>query len=309
MKILRLIGSALVLLFGVLASGWSQTTYQSAASVASAYAYGQWSLTGQAPNTYTFTPTSLCSVSTLGGGLVPAFTRLGTSGPFASVYINDSGTPANSEVVTPTAILTCGVTVSPANSHTTFALQSGTAGLQDALNAVAPNAVSYPMVVLLDRQWYAQAVQIPGTTPAAMIAAAKGTPAAYLEDITTTPHALYIWNGTQYVTGTWTNALPSITVGAAAGTSPAISNTGQAMVGTVQLTTGTATTTGTLFTLTWATTGSFLYAPTCTVTPTGSPLFTTFTTATAYASQATMTVTATSAPAVSTVYHFSFSCK
>jgi hypothetical protein len=286
----------------------AQTTYSSNAT-ASAYSYGQWSLAGQAANTYTFTPTSLCNVPVQGGGLFAAFSRLGASGAFAPVYINDTGTPTNSEVVTPTAILSCGVTISPVHSHTTFNLQSATAGLQDTLNVVAPSAVSYPFAVLLDRNWYAQAQAIPGTTPAAIIAAAKGTPAAFLEDVTTAAHAFYIWNGTAYVTGTWTNALPPVTVGAAAGTSPAISDSGTAMVGTVQLTTGTAPATGTLFTLTWTTTGSFLYAPACTVQSIGGTSFTTFTTATAYSSQATATVTATAAPTASTVYLFSFSCK
>lgn len=284
-----------------------QTTYVSNATV-SAYAYGQWSLAGQAPNTYTFTPTSLCSVPSLGGMRFPAFSAFGASN--APVFINDTGTPANSEVVTPSAVLTCGVTIAPAHSHTTFSLNSGTAGLQDTLNVVATAAAAYPIDVLLDRNWYAQAVTIPGTTPASIIAGSKGSPAAYLEDVTTAPHALYVWNGTSYAVGTWTNALPAVTVGAAAGTSPAISDAGTAGVGTVQLTTGTATATGALFTLDWPTTGNFQYAPGCPVFSIGGTPFTTFTVATTFASShATLTVTATSAPAVSTVYLFSYSCK
>lgn len=284
----------------------AQTTYVSNATV-SAFAYGQWSLAGQGPNTYSFTPTTLCSVPSLGGMRFPAFSAFGASN--APVFINDTGTPANSEVVIPSAIFSCGVTISPAHSHTTFSLNSGTAGLQDTLNVVATAATAYPIDVLIDRNWYAQAVTIPGTTPAAMIAAAKGATAAYLEDVTTAPHTFYVWNGTNYTVGTWTNALPTVTAGAAAGTAPAISNKGTAGVGTVQLTSGTATTTGTLFTEDWPTTGSFQYAPTCTVTSIGTP-FTTFTVASTFASShATLTVTATSAPAVSTVYLFSFSCK
>lgn len=287
----------------------AQTTYVSSATV-SAYAYGQWSLAGQAANTYTFSPTSLCSVGSLGGMRFPAFSAFGASN--APVFINDTGTPANSEVVTPSAILTCGVTISPAHTHTAFSLNSGTAGLQDAINAVVTGATAYPIVVLLDRNWYAQVATIPGVNAPAIIFNAKGIPAAYLEDVTTAPHSLYVWNGTNYVPGTWTNIAPAVAVGAAAGTGTAISVTlaSTAGVGAVQLTTGTGTTTGTLYTLDWATTGSFLYAPTCTVTSIGGTPFTTFTVAPTFASShATLTVTATSAPAVSTVYLFSYSCK
>lgn len=297
----------LLLMIAGYTSAPAQTTYVSNATV-SAYSYGQWSLTGQAPNTYTFTPTSICSVPSMGGMRFPAFSAFGASN--APVFINDTGTPANSEVVTPSAILTCGVTIAPVHTHTTFSLNSGTAGLQDALNVVAQSAAAYPIDVLLDRNWYAQALTIPGTTPAAIITNAKGTPTAYLEDVTTSPHTFYVWNGTNYAVGTWSNAVPAVTVGGAAGTSPAISVAGTASIGSVQLTTGTATTTGILWTLDWATTGSFLYAPTCTVTSIGGTPFTTFTRATTFASShATLTVTATSAPAVSTVYLFSFSCK
>lgn len=300
---------ALALLLMTAGSARTQTTYVSNATV-SAFSYGQWSLAGQTPNTYAFTPTTVCSVPSLGGMRFPAFSSFGASN--APVYIKDTGTPANSEVVTPSAILTCGVTITPAHSHTTFSLNSATAGLQDAINAVATGVTAYPITVLLDRNWYAQAAVIPATNPASIIFNTVGSPTAYLEDVTTAPHTLYVWNGTNYVTGTWTNAQPVVTVGAAAGTGTAISVTlaSTASMGAVQLTTGTATTTGTLWTLAWPTTGSFLYAPTCTVTSIGGTSFTAFTTATSFgSSHATLTVTATSAPAVSTVYLFSFSCK
>lgn len=305
--------SALLLMGSAMAA--AQTTY-TMSPTASAYAYGQSALSGQAANTYTFTPGSLCTGSVPGpgaGGPFAIFSAFGTGGPIAPVLINDSGTPANSEVVTPSAIVTgtpCGVTVSPAHSHTTFALQSGTAGLQEALNAVGAAAVtSYPIDVLLDRQWYTAAASLPGRTAANIIAAVKGSPSAYLEDVTTSPHTYYVWNGTSYAPGTWTNAVPAVTVGVAAGTSPAISINGLASIGTVQLTTGTATTTGTLYTIDWPTTGSFQYAQACTVTSTGSNVLASFSGATSYASShATLTVTVTAAPAVSTVYLISYSC-
>lgn len=286
----------------------AQSTYSGDAT-RSAVVFSQWSLQGQAANTYTFSPTSLCMFGSAGIGTFPAFSSFGISGPVAPVYINDSGTPANSEIVTPSAVLTCGVTVSPAHTHATFALQSGTAGLQEALNSVATAALERPMAILLDRNWYATAKTLPGVTAAGLIAAAKGSPAAYLEDITTVPHSLYVWNGTAYTVGTWTNAVPAVTVGAAAGTAPAISVSGVASIGTVQLTTGTATTTGTLYTLDWPTTGSFQYAPTCTVTSTGSNVLTSFSGATTYgSSHATLTVSVTGAPVAATVFLVSYSC-
>lgn len=307
MKKHLIFGLALTMLALVAMLG--QSTYTTSAT-ASAYSYGYWSLVGQAANTYTFTPTSLCTQAILGGGgPFPAFSSFGVGGSIAPVYINDTGTPGNSERVTPTAVLTCGVTISPVHTHTTFSLQSGTAGLQEALNQVAVTAAAYPIQVLLDRNWYAQAVTIAGITPANIITSVKGSAAAYLEDVTTVPHTLYVWNGTAYASGTWTNALPAVAAGAAAGTSPAISVSGTAGVGVVQLTTGTSPSTGTLFTITWPTSGSFTYAPSCTMTVTNTT-YTTFTNAQSYSAGAASSVaTATTAPAASTVYLFAYGCK
>jgi hypothetical protein len=168
-------------------------------------------------------------------------------------------TPANTEVVTPSAVTqtatTCQITVTPSNQHYSFQATSGTGGLQEALNAIAPT-VPAPSVVWLDRNWYSLANQIPGTTPSAIISAAVGGVAAILVDNTTAPFAYYVWQGTAYAAGTWVNTKPTAAAGAAAGSSPSISDAGSALSGTVSLTTGTATTTGTLFTLTYGSNAS-----------------------------------------------------
>ena len=61
-----------------------------------------------------------------------------------------------------TAVGTCGFTASLSHSHLNFQVQSGTAGLQDALNWLSKTS-SYPSVVVIDQKFYTQAVAI-GTT-------------------------------------------------------------------------------------------------------------------------------------------------
>jgi hypothetical protein len=271
--------------------------------------YNAWSIQSQSANTYLFSPQGLCTASASGGQFFPFATN-------APVLISDA-TPANSEVVTPsTATNTgsqCGFTASPANQHFSFQVKSGTAGLQEALNALAISAktTTYPALILLDRSWYNGASSIPGTTATAIIGAAKSNAHAIVEDITTAAPTYYVWSGTALTSGTWINTPPTAAAGAAAGTAPTVgTTTGTALAPNLALTTGTATTTGTLFTLTYATSSQFLYAPTCTVVSSGANSFTAFTVATTYPSSthALITVTATSAPAVSTAYKFSVNC-
>jgi hypothetical protein len=305
MKLMKLtILSAVAVLAGlcgapVVAQSLPQQPYTYAAS------YGSWSLQGQAANTYVFNGRSTCNQQAPAGTFFPFATN-------APVYIADQ-TTSSSEVVTPSAIVqsgaTCGVTVSPANQHYSFSLRSGTGGLQEALNALAGSNRN-PQLVLLDRNWYTAASSVPGTNPAAIIAAAVTNTTVLVSDITTLPATNYVWNGTNLVAGTWTGAKPTAAAGAGAGSSPTISDVGTAGSGTVSLTSGTSTTTGTLFTLAWATTGSYLFAPTCTVTSVGANAYTTFTVATAFgSSHATTTVTvATTPPVASTAYKFTYSC-
>lgn len=270
--------------------------------------YGQWAIKSQSANTFLFSPNGLCIASASGSQFFPFATN-------APVLINDA-TPANSEVVTPTAVTNassqCGFTASPANNHFSFQVQSGTAGLQEALNALASPATSAPAKINLDRNWLVAASSVPGTSAASIIAAAKGNAHAFLVDITSAPAINYVWTGTAYVAnGTWNNSAPVAAAGAAAGTAPTISDSGTALATTVSLTSGTATTTGALFTVTWSATHGFAFPPTgCVVTSVGTNSFTAFTTAVTGTISPILTVTATAAPTASTAYKFTVTgCK
>lgn len=274
-----------------------------------ASSFNLWSIPQTLPNSYTFAGRGVCNSSAQN---LPFFV-FNTNAP---VYIADSNT-ANSEVLTPSAIVnnagSCGITISPTHSHYTFQVRSGTAGLQESFNALQSNG-AYPAIVLLDRNWWVQAAAVPGTTPAAMLTAAVGNASVLFEDITTAPATYYVPSSTSgaYTSGTWTGTKPTAAAGAGAGTSPTISDAGTALAGTVSLTTGTATTTGALFTLTYANTGQFLYAPVCKVKSVGTNVYSTFTVATTYPGgpHALVTVTvATTAPVASTAYSFSYQCQ
>jgi hypothetical protein len=162
-----------------------------------ATAYNQWAISSanSAPNSYLFSPGGVCNAAASG----TTFYAFNTNAP---VLIVDA-TPANTEVVTPSTVTNtqsqCGFTASPANNHYSFQVRSGTAGLQEALNALANGpSSSYPGLLILDRNWYNAANVIPGTTPAAIIAAATGTTAIIVEDITTAPATFYVWGGSSY---------------------------------------------------------------------------------------------------------------
>lgn len=269
--------------------------------------YGQWAIKSQSPNLFQFSPGGLCGGSASGS----QFFVFATNAP---VFINDA-TQANSEVVTPTTVTNtqsqCGFTAAPANNHTSFQVQSGTAGLQESLNALASPSTAYPAKIILDRNWYVAANSVPGTNGITILGAAKGNAHAFLEDVTTAGATEYVWNGTAYASGTWVNVKPTAAAGAGAGTGPTIADSGTALATTVSLTTGTATATGALFTVTWGSGHGFTYAPTgCTVTSTGPNNFTAFTTAVSGTTTPVLTVTATAAPAVSTAYAFTITgCK
>lgn len=293
------------------AAGFAQSnqTYQQRWYFASDF--GQWSVRGQQANTFQWSPGSLCQVSA--NGSATSFFAFNTNAPTLIV----DATPANSEVVTPGAVSQtnafCTITVTPANQHYSFSLISGTGGLQENLNAISPTLAA-PAVVWLDRNWYTLANQIPATTPAAIIAAAKGGVAAILVDDTTAPFAYYVWQGTAYAAGTWVNTAPTAATGAATGTATSKVATGTALAGTYSFTTGTGTT-GTVFTETWGsnaspTTSQFNYAPTCTVLSTGATAPPTLTVATTYPSSthALLTVSVASALASTTAYSFSWAC-
>ena len=305
---------AALILAAIAASGSAQTAstpYSAPEYYASSF--NLWSINAQSPNTYIFQGRTICSSS---GQNVNFFT-FATNAP---VLIADNNT-AVSEVKTPSSIIltagTCGVQIAPTNTHYSFQLKSGTAGLQEAINSVV-SAGGIPATILLDRNWWSTANTIPGTSGAAIIAAATGGPGILLKDITTSPISYYVWNGTAYSAAAayWQNTAPTIAAGASAGSSPTVANaTGStALSGSANVTTGTATTTGTLFTETWptntGTTGSFQNAGTCTVVSSGANSFTTFTSATSFTgSHRLLTITVTATPAVSTAYSFTYNCQ
>lgn len=303
------------LIFAACAAGFAQSnqTYPTREFYASDF--GQWSLQGQTPNVYQWSPGSLCL--TAANGTASQFQPFATNAP---VLIADV-VASSSEVVTPSAVSNtasfCTITVAPSNQHFSFQVRSGTGGLQEGLNQTKDRG-AYPALMKLDRNFWALANAVPGTSGNTIVGAAKGDATVMLEDITTAPEQMYVWTGSAYsaTAAFWQNTAPTIAAGAAAGTSPTVANiaTSTALVGQANVTSGTATTTGTLFTETWptnaGTVGSFQYAPTCTVTSIGVNSFTAFTIATTFtASHAVLTVTATSAPAVSTPYQFSINCK
>jgi hypothetical protein len=281
-----------------------------------ATSFNLWSINGQSPNTYIFQGRSLCNSQ---GQNLPFF-AFNTNAP---VWIADANT-ANSEVVTPSAIVntagSCGATMAPANNHYNFQLRSGTSGLQEGINTLDAQG-SVPTLLLLDKNWWTLANNVPGTYATAILAAAKGDMTVLLEDITTAIPTFYVWSGTAYTStnANSKNTAPTIAAGGGAGSGPTVSNSHQstAITGIASVLTGTATTTGTLFTETWPTVanGGPQYDGTCVVKSSGANSYTTFTSAMSDTGSGTtfqriLTVTvATTAPVASTQYYFTYTCK
>jgi hypothetical protein len=190
--------------------------------------YGRWALQGQGANVWSFSPGSICQITQLNYQNKPTFYAFSNTLALAPVLVSDI-TSSKSEVVTPGSFFTptqssCGANLSPVNSHTTFTLQSGTGGLQEALNAVGGTATtsansSQGTVIYLSKSWYGAISSIGGmnatlaaqVTPASVIASVTGSTRAVLVDITTAPFTTYVWNGSQYVVnGTASAALPNL---------------------------------------------------------------------------------------------------
>ena len=92
--------------------------------------------------------------------------------------------------------VTCAISIAPANPHQLpFYFTSATGGLQEAIN----QNLTTPQTntIILDSTFY----QLVGgaTNAAAVIAAAKGSVALGLVDVTQVPTIWYRWNGSQYV--------------------------------------------------------------------------------------------------------------
>lgn len=281
-----------------------------------ASSFNLWSVNGQSPNTYIFQGRSICNSNAQN---VPFFV-FSTTGP---VLIADANS-ANSEVVTPSAIVntagSCGATVAPSNNHYTFQLKSGTAGLQEAINSLTQQG-AYPTLIILDKNWWSNANQIPGTYATAILGAATGNYTEILQDITTAPATNYVWSGTAWTStnATQKNTAPTLAAGGGAGSGPTVSNahTATSITGIASVLTGSSTTTGTLFTETWPTVanGGPQYDGTCSVTSSGANSYTTFTSAmsdtgsgTTFQRILTVTVNVT-APIAATQYFFTYRCK
>lgn len=156
--------------------------------------YGTWTIQGQYPNTYLWSPSGVCKIP---DPTIGSFLPFNTNAP---LFIRDSVSSA-SEVVSPNGVIAtdsyCGVTIMPAHQHTSFALLSGTAGLQEVLNQIA-GTIPYAVQVVLDRNWYTLLGSIPGQSAATVIGAVHGSTAVNLVDVTKAPSAYYHWNGSAY---------------------------------------------------------------------------------------------------------------
>lgn len=151
-----------------------------------ASSFGQWNVQQGNTGQFSWSSPTFCTVAADGIPLVPVF-AVGTP-----VLIKDQ-VPANSEIVSPTAVTIggslCSITVSPVNKHNTFVLQSGTAGLQEAINY----AHALPYMVILTSDW----TRLGGTT--AMITAAKGSTSVSILDERASCLVAYSWTGSAYV--------------------------------------------------------------------------------------------------------------
>lgn len=315
---LRRVVAAGILLGAALFAGVATAQINLPPASVLARAYAGWGIQGQQANTYTFNG-GACNFAPHNDGNTPSFfvfsgSQNGSTVYFP-VYINDAN-PALSEIVTPTSTVNgasvCGFSASTVNAHTSFSLLSGTAGLQEAVATQLQSAP--PSSVLLDPYWYTLAFALPGSpTPESLIKSITGNTNVQIIDTTTSPWTYWRWSGSAYAAVSLSGgaAAPTAAAGAALGTSPTGPTfTGDGNTFSVATTAGSATTTGTLFTATWATSGAFVYPPTCRVWSSGTNSFTAFTTAVTYPSSthALLTVTATSAPTAATAYAFKVVC-
>jgi hypothetical protein len=168
--------------------------------------YGNWTITGQQANTYTFFPTSLCQVPNA---------QTGTFFPFATtapVYVQDV-VAANSEVLTPSAIIQtsaqCGITISPSHSHYSFWLRSGTVGSRKRSTHCRLRAgMQLPSISIgtgTPLRPQSQALRQRPSSPQP-----TGSTGAYLIDLTTAPSTFYTWNGSAYVASASSSAAGSV---------------------------------------------------------------------------------------------------
>ena len=148
--------------------------------------FGQWAVPQGNTGQFSWSVPSQCNATASGIPLNPVF-KVGTP-----ITIKDQ-VPANTEIVTPSAVYIsgsgCSITVSPVNKHNTFALISATAGLQEAINYAS--GLNYQVILTPD--WS----RLGGTT--GMITAATGSAAVSIEDARSPCLVAYLWSGSAYV--------------------------------------------------------------------------------------------------------------
>lgn len=291
--------AAVILMFAA-AAGYAQTpTHQAIASQ-----FNNWRANGSVnlvAGANTFVAVSPCQQAA-GGAL---FSAVAASTP---IYIHNAGSPSTDEIITPTAVVngsTCTATFTTTNAHPTpWYITSGSYGLQEALNSTTLSGQINN--IILDTAWH----QSGGNQQTAYNAAGNyNTP---LQDVTIAPDATFRWNGTHYIQTYAVNGFgpPTITAGAAAGTSPTVSpatgSSNNLLV--ANITTGTATTTGTLFTVTVTASPNTSGNISCTAQSVGANNFPVPLTLTAPNSTTVATFTVATAPPVSTAYVFAISC-
>ena len=151
--------------------------------------FGQWRVPPGNLGQYSWNNGSFCQPTV--GAYSPAITMnaftVGTP-----VWIIDMGTPAHSEIVTPTSVTilpqSCSINISPVYGHNNFYFATATGGLQEALNWAGTG----PYIVQVTPDW----TLLGGTT--GMLTAATGTPAVSILDERSACLIPYLWNGAIY---------------------------------------------------------------------------------------------------------------
>lgn len=331
----RIIASLVVLLASLTPAVVSAQGFNPAGAPPWVFAdnYGRWALIGQSPNDYTFSPANICQITQLNYQNRPTFFAFASNIALAPVFVQDQN-GANSEVVTPGSAATqtavsCAVNIAPVNSHTTFNLQSGTGGLQEAINAVGgPSKTSSGtgVTIVLSQEWYklvnaissVNATLANAVTPAGIIGTVTCSPTVQVLDVTTNPWTPYSCNPSTNLlaVSSLASKAPTIAAGAGAGGTPTVASVAagsSATSGTVNITTGgtAPTASGTIFTLTFpsSTAGGYGYAPSCTYTSVGTNAYTTATATATAGPPATSVLTASStALANTTAYKWTYLC-
>lgn len=178
-----------------------------------ARAYNGYNLVGQSTNNFIFNG-AVCNYAPYNNGNTASFFDFsgyqGSTLVYNPVFIQDAN-PALNEIVTPTSTTqgsaSCGFAAAPANTHISFTVSSGTAGLQEAITNQLQSTPVFDVV--LDKYWYQLVSGFPATTtPQSIIGAVTGTANVGIVDTTTSPWTFYSWNGSKYVTVASTGGIP-----------------------------------------------------------------------------------------------------